>query len=370
MTTKQFHTRKRLQQNISILLVCILILAINTKLIAQLNIGTETIIENEAYAVHSTMYNGSTVMNTVNVFLIKGVNDSVWIFGSGYGEPTDVRFYRNNNNINTGGQLFDVQRVDSIIQNKFQLSNLNAKIQFITPHFHLDHINQEFFTALANNYNYNLTKIYIHTNDYNGATCNSQCCGSLPCNQTSPNFGAPYNVPWTSNTLSKFHTLGSLNDTCNTELMKITTSYGYWSVLKADIQHTNGSINLANNLVKIKILGSEPGTECNTPNDWQIIEAHGNINISPIILTSLEQIESPSQFKIYPTPSDGNFIIDFNNQNQKNIWIADITGKIIYTSSTTQDKKVVNIKATSGLYLVYIYDNNTKHIMTQKLIIE
>lgn len=75
--------------------------------LAQYITGIETIIENEVYVVHSELHLNSNIFNTSNIFLFKGINNTIWIFGTGYGEATDIQFYRNNPNLTTVGVAND-----------------------------------------------------------------------------------------------------------------------------------------------------------------------------------------------------------------------------------------------------------------------
>lgn len=54
--------------------------------------------------------------------------------------------------------------------------------------------------------------------------------------------------------------------------------------------------------------------------------------------------------KIYPNPSDGNFV--FEAQNGGNLAVIDQTGKIIFTSKTTKGKNHFHVRAPQGIYVV------------------
>jgi len=354
------------------------ILFLNPKIgFAQYITGIETIIENEVYVLHSELHLNSNIFNTSNIFLFKGINDTIWIFGTGYGEATDIQFYRNNPSLTTSGVANDASAIESVIQNNFGISNVNAKLQFIVPHFHLDHINQELITELEIAKNYNLTNssIYVHLNDSSGSTCNSPCCGNIICNPGSPNFAAPYNFPWNTSTLSKFVSIGQITDNCNQILMSFSTSYGFWEITKADNQHTNGSLNIINTDHKLKILGAHLGTECTTPNDWQLIEPHGNLNIDSVITLSTDNFlaDLSTKLKIYPNPTDNIATIEVLNSNSYingKILIYNTIGKKVVQTDLISNKMNINLKLQSGVYFIQIIDNKGYKIAFEKLIIK
>ncbi len=339
--------------------------------------GIETIIENEAYVVHSEQYFNSKIFNTSNIYLFKGLDQTVWIFGTGYGEVTDIQFYRNNPDLTTSGATSDASLINSVIQNNFGISNTTAILQFIVPHFHLDHINQELITELEVVQNYNLTNsnIYVHANDYYKATCNLPCCGETPCDGNSPNFGSPYTTPWEAPTLSKFVSIGQPTDSCNQFLMTIPTSYGFWEVLKGDVLHTSGTLNIVNSNYKLKILGAHLGTECETPDDWQLLEIHGDLNMDDIIILSTieNQTNSSSDLKIYPNPANNNVTFKIANINpliNGKILIYDNVGNEILKTNFNTNRISINLEWQPGVYFVKAVEKSGLRMATKKLIIK
>lgn len=239
--------------------------------------GIEPIIYNQAYCVHSEMKIGNTLQNTSNIFVIKGTNDTVWIWSMGYGDPLDLRVYRDCTIINTS-LIQDIHYVDSCIK---LMNVLNPVLMFIAPHFHLDHINQEFITAIDSIYEIKNSYIYIHVADYSKGTCGCLCC-NMPCTQGSNYFGAPYSMTWTDKTISKFRAIGNKNLICGTVIKYITTSYGGWKITKASNIHTSGCINLDCDSLNIRISGSDVNGTCLPGNGWDLLPAHGNIQVDSV----------------------------------------------------------------------------------------
>jgi hypothetical protein len=70
---------------------------------------------------------------------------------------------------------------------------------------------------------------------------------------------------------------------------------------------------------------------------------------------SVEQHQSVQNFKIYPNPSNGDFTIDFSGTSQREIWISDILGSIVYHSMCDESNLRISIPNISpGVYLVKV----------------
>lgn len=255
--------------------------------------GTETLIENDVYVVHSMIYADEKPWTTSNIFVFKGLGDTIWIYGSGYGDFVDPcgdcndnNFYLGDNMHGTGPATVDVEQVDSVITKIFGRNRDSVLLQFIVPHYHNDHINNEFVDAFHSSFRYPLRsdeKIWIHTNDYYGATCNEPCCGTQPCPDKKHNkyFGVPYLPAWKPEYLALFTKMGSENDDCDTALKSFTTTSGSWTITKAmstaDGGHTDGTVNIKSFDKKILIAGTKSKIQCPYPDDWQFVSVHGNI---------------------------------------------------------------------------------------------
>ncbi len=58
---------------------------------------------------------------------------------------------------------------------------------------------------------------------------------------------------------------------------------------------------------------------------------------------------------IYPNPGSGEFTVEFTNDTEKQINVMDITGRLVYTTKSLQDKTPVNISFLSnGMYYIQI----------------
>lgn len=260
-----------------------------------INLGpnVSTVIEGDAYVVHSQMEGVSQPgreINTTNIYVIQGnlrqgLTDVI-VFGAGYGDPGgDVLAYRNTADALRSAQA-DAEDVDEIIQEAFGLTPADVRIQFVTPHFHLDHLNQEFFTALfgALGYSQSAADLYLHVNDeMNFAGCTSPCCGGGggACTQRNVLFGAPYTPQWQAATLARLQPLGSASDACNTDLRSFSTPTGTWTIRKdanvANGGHTDGSVNLDNPSRGIRLYGSA-STACSLPQGInQTYAPHGRL---------------------------------------------------------------------------------------------
>ncbi|MBK7566884.1 MAG: hypothetical protein IPI31_03585 [Bacteroidetes bacterium] len=257
--------------------------------------GLEEIIPAKLYVMHSMIYAKGSPWTTSNIFVIKGTGDSVWIFGSGYGdfnEPcedacNDNNYYLGMEFSGTGPATEDVRPIDSIITNVFNLNKDSVILQFVVPHYHNDHINSEFIDAFFTTYHYPLKtgeQIWIHTNDSIGALCNEPCCGTQPCpDKKNKYYGVPYLPLWKPEYKNMFKTMGKPNDVCNTILKSFNSESGVWKITKAvstsDKGHTDGTVNLQNENLKLEISGTKSKIQCDLPENWQRVSVHGNISI-------------------------------------------------------------------------------------------
>jgi hypothetical protein len=322
----------------------------------QFTIGTEEIIPNQFYVVHSGLDSNLVLKNTSNIYVIKGLLDTVLIFGTGYGDPSnfptdtsDIKFYKGAAFDPTQNAMFDANQVDSIITNQFGLVSSNVKLMFIVPHNHLDHINQEFISAFVDsmNYSYANTQILIHTEGVFGATCNSYCCGGSCGNF----FGVPFHPSWSPPILSLFQSIGNISDVCNQLLISFNSAVGQWQVLKGDNIHgtQSGNINIDNSNLKYRLQGSGPDN-CSIPNDWDIFLIHGNI---PVLTTGVLNNEmDDSKELLYPNPIPRGDIITTTVENGS---IYSITGEKI------KDFKAFQISTSilsPGVYIIKKSDDS------------
>jgi hypothetical protein len=262
-----------------------------------LNDGLEELIAGKLYVMHSMIYKSDEPWTTSNIFIIKGTGDTVWIFGTGYGdfnEPceeacNDNNYYLGKTFHGTGPAIADAMPVDSIITNVFEIDRSNVTLQFIVPHYHNDHINSEFIDAFYNTMHYPIQAgehIWIHINDSIGALCNEPCCGTQPCpDKSNKYYGVPYMPSWKEEYKAMFKTMGLHTDACNTVIKTFTSASGIWEITKSVAVkangHTDGTINLHNKDLKLRIAGTKSKVQCPLPEGWQAVTVHGNTEFKP-----------------------------------------------------------------------------------------
>lgn len=251
-------------------------------------LGAEPIVEGEIYVVHSALAQGDRVVNTSNIYVVKGVSDSVWIFGTGYGDrsltpsqQSDVKTYRPIRDAMSTA-LFDATIVDSIISGAFGFERDFVSLTFLVPHFHFDHINKEFLAAMLEKLRYprERARVLVHANDYAGTVCNAPCCGNLPCVDSDPMWCAPFNAPWTTPYLNLISTVGAADDACNAVVTEFESPTGTWEIRKgmavAEGGHTDGTINLDNAAISTRIIGAIAGVMCPVSPSWRTLRTHGD----------------------------------------------------------------------------------------------
>jgi hypothetical protein len=145
----------------------------------------------------------------------------------------------------------------------------------------------------------------------------------------------------------------------------VNSTSGFSSVFKNHsaiiTANSSGQINLA-----IKLLwNNQPGF----PVEY-LIKNIQICEISTAVKTSLldkEFVALNNDIRLYPNPSNGNFII--NTPIHSEFKIYDIQGRMIYENNDTLSTTTVNLEAqTKGIYFIQIISNGITHF--QKIIIE
>ncbi len=382
-----------LGESVRVFLVSIISLVIHTVITAQANyVGAVELSPHKAYLVYSGMSDTLTnkVMETSNIFVFKGLNDTVWVFNAGYGDPKgDVAEYRPGWDCTRSG-LRDAQDVDSIITNMFGIDRAMVKFMFIAPHYHLDHINVEFLSPFFTQFGYDSTaaKIFIHIKDYFAATCTyDSSCGSI--------WGGPETVPWSKALflLNMFKTIGTETDACNAMVMTFSTEVGLWEVHKdydqSDGGHTDGTINLILPSQKIFIRGGfsrQTPTPCLDITGWQTAQVHHQVNLSFNITGINEEREflnNSLHFELhqnFPNPFNSATIIRYYLPVESNVKliIYDLLGNKVRTlveqMQSARDHSVIwdgrndfGVVLSSGVYLYSLSAN--RFVQTRKIIL-
>ncbi|MBA3649000.1 MAG: T9SS type A sorting domain-containing protein [Chitinophagales bacterium] len=368
------------------LLFVSLFISLSLSLRAQnITLGKEQIIRDSFYVVHSGEGN-NTLTGLSNIYLIKGKNDTVWIFGAGYGNKngtvppsyplSDIAYY---GRVTAYRNAIDDARItDTIIHSNFGISKSSAKLMFITPHGHLDHINMEFLSSLCDSlgYNRNALNIFVHGNDYKLASCNKPYCGDTlhPQDPNNPYFGAPFDVPWNNTYIKKFKKLGASKDSCNQVVKTFTSVLGTCYVVKgksvANGGHTDGTVNLDNPSHKFRIDGAGAGTQCRVDPSWIIYHIHGNLP-GNLAVSRLSPPKEKNEFvKVFPNPSrdELNFLLSSELENG-NIAVYDAFGirKVAFTLSAGMSKKISCGQWPRGFYSIVFSNGN--NIRSEKIVL-
>ncbi len=305
-------------------------------------VGIDTVVCDKMYVVYSgssDTSNLNNVITTSNIFLLKGMADTVWIFGTGYGGRSNLTSPQFTS---TRTALEDALDADSVIRNYFGINPTLAKIQFIVPHRHFDHVNWEFMTSLFDTIGYSRanTSIYAHANDYLGAFNN---CSVL--DQPS------------------VQSLGLTSDPpCTTLLLTFSSAMGEWEVYKGDINHTQGTINIENSTYGIRVEGALSIPGCAMDTSWKELGVHKSMDLyidepfcSPVtgIFDDKTHIEGVS---IYPNPTQGLFTI-YMDEVKSDITVAiyNSIGQEILRQKITTPKTILNLQENSnGIYTIII----------------
>ncbi|MEO6167521.1 MAG: T9SS type A sorting domain-containing protein [Chitinophagales bacterium] len=367
---------------ISIIILAVSLVSFGHRLNAQtMQIGKEVIIPDSFYVVHSGE-GDNNIIQLSNIYLIRGTNDTVWIFGAGYGNKTptgnpdnDIVYYGRTGPYREA--IADARIVDTIIHDNFHLNKSKAKLMFITPHGHLDHINMEFISSLFDviKYNREALAIFVDTGDYQLASCNQPYCGTQPHDMTNQFRGAPFDVAWTNTYLNKFVALGHLNDPCNAVVKTFTSVLGNCYVKKdrsiAAGGHTNGTVNLDNPTHEFRIEGAGAGNRCQHPNGWTIYHIH-NDNLSEEMRAEMLFSEGNTEKEIllYPNPAHDEFSLLLADEESG---LVDIYNKMGVRMTHFELFELATQKVNCndwprGLYFVMLKKNGG--VVTEKIMVQ
>ena len=361
------------------------------------NLGLDEAVAGELYAVYSGLEPnpGGTPVLT-NIFVLKGTNDTVWLFGSGCGnrsnmpgDTSDVKYYRF---LDTGSPTWDctnnaikdAQSVDTVITTHFGLNKNNVKLQFIVPHAHADHSAPEFLDEL-NNLGYSVanTNVYVHIEGSDMIGCTQPCCGYTPCQDrfTDKWYGASYNPTWPVALLNNVITIGQVSDGCDDVLKYFSSNtLGIWKVMSGvdtsvAQSHTGGTIDLVNDTYKWHIVGSNLSlwTQCTLPdNSWTYIDIHDYLpNLSTAIAENSKK--NSLGFTIYPNPVKETITIRVNEDihvNNMSLAVYNVLGMKMIDISDVQHELIMSRKELpAGVYLVSLKDGY-ETIEIRKLILK
>ncbi|MBX3164698.1 MAG: T9SS type A sorting domain-containing protein [Bacteroidetes bacterium] len=81
--------------------------------------------------------------------------------------------------------------------------------------------------------------------------------------------------------------------------------------------------------------------------------------------TGFEEFKTESlELNVYPNPNNGAFTLELNNGANKTIELLDLTGRIIFSNSTSDDKINFNIRELSnGVYYLKVMSNNAVKVL-------
>ncbi len=91
-------------------------------------------------------------------------------------------------------------------------------------------------------------------------------------------------------------------------------------------------------------------------------------NVVSVIVTDINE-NSVSGISIYPNPTNGKFVIEFDNEITADVILMDITGKVVYNETVSESVEVNVTGLQKGIYLVRILDKSSNDLSIKKLII-
>lgn len=245
----------------------------DTSVAFKLNPGPRELRRGALYVVYSGMKHltDPNYYKSSNIYVIKGFTTAtgtdVFIFGAGYSDPNgDVLAMRVTRDAMRSGAA-DAADAHTVIQSCMGLDPARVSLHFITPHWHVDHLNQAFLGGLvALGYDVGRLTIQTHVNDQGNAFCGAPCPGS----SSSP--------PFSDDIKARASTMGRASDVCNAVVATFETpDFGAWNVV-ATPGHTPGTVSLDNAVLRARIWGggaSEDGSgTCPVPQGYITSDIH------------------------------------------------------------------------------------------------
>lgn len=87
----------------------------------------------------------------------------------------------------------------------------------------------------------------------------------------------------------------------------------------------------------------------------------------------LNTTQTPAESVIYPNPTNGLFTVYLNENKSGTMNIADLTGKLVYSTACTTGKNSIDLNAlnlSKGVYFISVLDESKTIVLQKKLVIE
>jgi hypothetical protein len=92
-------------------------------------------------------------------------------------------------------------------------------------------------------------------------------------------------------------------------------------------------------------------------------------NVADCISASIQENLASNTLRIYPNPSNGEFLLSFDSAMRGELFITDMTGKIAYTDSMNDNEVKLNLShLNAGIYTISI--KSEAGLATKKIILE
>jgi hypothetical protein len=92
------------------------------------------------------------------------------------------------------------------------------------------------------------------------------------------------------------------------------------------------------------------------------------MNFDPALINAVNYV-NPSQFNVYPNPTNGVFTIELDASEKYDVTVNNVLGQIVYTTSTTSMNTTIDLSSfEKGIYTIELKNNRSTY--TEKLIVE
>ena len=95
------------------------------------------------------------------------------------------------------------------------------------------------------------------------------------------------------------------------------------------------------------------------------------MNFDPALIVPPSAVNdvSPSQFNVYPNPSNGVFTIELDGNAKYDVTVNNVLGQTVYATSTTSMNITIDLSSfEKGIYTIELKNNTSAY--TEKVIVE
>lgn len=101
--------------------------------------------------------------------------------------------------------------------------------------------------------------------------------------------------------------------------------------------------------------------------DWLMFQndIRRQSSLCPFVPSSINEVQEPSSFTVYPNPAFSEITLDFNYQEIAQIQIYNMLGELLYQSNSVETQKIDISNFKPGLYCVYVKNHKNELFLSK-----